>query len=403
MADELAQYPSRIRELDIYLNDQLTGQLVHGAQYSFSYEKNSYPVSLSMPNRLDPYSSGKLPPIFTMNLPEGFVRRYIEERLRRYATVNDMYLLALQGDNGIGAINYRNNELPKRPLEKTSLKDILSWDNSKELLFPQLLERYYLQTAISGVQPKVVVPSEKATLVYPDLIIKTSDEEFPKLTANEFICMSAAKFCGLETPDFWLSDDRQNFVMRRFDINGDKKYAVEDFCVLTKRDSTDKYRSSYEQVMKVVKLFTQSTEQLSKLYQYIVFNVLIGNGDAHLKNFSIFYDVANNNDIRLTPIYDVTHTIIYPTIDNDMALKLYGSKAFPSAYYLRKLGEDFGIAKPLEQVEVMADKLSDFINDFSDWAIFPELKESLEHHLSRVMVSQPTIKGFRHHKRRKYT
>jgi serine/threonine-protein kinase HipA len=249
-----------------------------------------------------------------MNLPEGFVRRYIEERLRRYATVNDMYLLALQGDNGIGAINYRNNELPKRPLEKTSLKDILSWDNSKELLFPQLLERYYLQTAISGVQPKVVVLSEKATLIYPDLIIKTSDEEFPKLTANEFICMSAAKFCGLETPDFWLSDDRQNFVMRRFDINDDKKYAVEDFCVLTKRDSTDKYRSSYEQVMKVVKLFTQSTKQLNKLYQYIVFNVLIGNGDAHLKNFSIFYDVANNNDIRLTPIYDVTHTIIYPTI-----------------------------------------------------------------------------------------
>jgi len=74
-----------------------------------------------------------------------------------------------------------------------------------------------------------------------------------------------------------------------------------------------------------------------------------------------------------------------------------------TAYYLRKLGEDFGIAKPLEQIEVMADKLADFINGFSDWDIFPELKESLEHHLSRVMVSQPTIKGFRHHKRRKYT
>jgi serine/threonine-protein kinase HipA len=74
-----------------------------------------------------------------------------------------------------------------------------------------------------------------------------------------------------------------------------------------------------------------------------------------------------------------------------------------TAYYLRKLGEDFGIAKPLEQIEVVADKLSDFIDDFSDWGIFPELKESLEQHLSRVMVSQPTVKGFRHYKRRKYT
>lgn len=112
MSESLSQYPSRIRELGIKLNSQSVGRLVHGSQYSFSYEREAQPVSLSMPNRLDPYVSGKLPPIFTMNLPEGFVRRYIEERLRRYAKVDEMYLLALQRDKGIGALNYHSNELP---------------------------------------------------------------------------------------------------------------------------------------------------------------------------------------------------------------------------------------------------------------------------------------------------
>ncbi|WP_322407045.1 type II toxin-antitoxin system HipA family toxin [Idiomarina sp. PL1-037] len=403
MSESLSQYPSRVRELGIKLNSQSVGRLVHGSQYSFSYEREAQPVSLSMPNRVDPYVSGKLPPIFTMNLPEGFVRRYIEERLRRYAKVDEMYLLTLQRDKGIGALNYHSNELPESKTEAVALNDILSWNSQNEALFPQLLERFYLQTAISGVQPKVVVPSEKATLVYPDLIIKAADEEFPNLTANEFICLSAADYCGLEKPEFWLSDNREHFVMKRFDIDGDKKYAVEDFCVLTKRDSADKYRSSYEQVMKVVQLFTRSAEQLQKVYEYIVFNVLIGNGDAHLKNFSVLYSAEVPERITVTPIYDVTHTIIYPTIDNNMALKLFGSKEFPTQHFLRKLGEDFGIAEPQSVITNFADKLATFIQGFNQWDVFPELKPSMEKHLSSIMVSEPIVSGHRHHKKRKYT
>lgn len=191
--------------------------------------------------------------------------------------------------------------------------------------------------------------------------------------------------------------------MKRFDIDGDKKYAVEDFCVLTKRDSADKYRSSYEQVMKVVQLFTRSAEQLQKMYEYIVFNVLIGNGDAHLKNFSVLYSAEAPERITVTPIYDVTHTIIYPTIDNNMALKLFGSKEFPTQRYLRKLGEDFGIAEPQSVISCFAERLVTFMERFNQWDVFPELKPSLEAHLSSIMVSDPTMIGYRHHKKRKYT
>ena len=85
-----------------------------------------------------------------------------------------------------------------------------------------------------------------------------------------------------------------------------------------KKNSDQKYQSSYETLLKAVLLYTGSFEQVIKAYQLIVFNCLIGNGDAHLKNFALQY-IPGQNNIELCPPYDITNTLIYSSIDDRMA------------------------------------------------------------------------------------
>ena len=92
--------PKKIDQIKIYSDELELGLLSHGSVHYYQPTQTNHHVSLTMTqSNLDGYSSGALHPIFAQNLPEGFNRRFISEKLARYAKVNDMYLLALQGDH----------------------------------------------------------------------------------------------------------------------------------------------------------------------------------------------------------------------------------------------------------------------------------------------------------------
>ena len=148
--------PAKISNITVCANQAELGVLTYGSTHHYQPTQETRHVSLTMTQRgIDGYSSSALHPIFAQNLPEGFNRRLITERLARYAKVNDMYLLALQGDQGIGILSYKSKlNLPEA--ESLSLSEILSY-RSKEPLFPQLLEKYYLRTSLAGMQPKVSI------------------------------------------------------------------------------------------------------------------------------------------------------------------------------------------------------------------------------------------------------
>jgi serine/threonine-protein kinase HipA len=391
--------PERIRHIEVSAFSEATGSLSQPSQFTFQYT-GSQPVSLTMDVRDEPYNYGSLHPAFTQNLPEGYVRQYIYEKLQRHAHVNDLYLLALQGDKGIGHLSY-SSELTHIDEDQFSLTDILSW-NKQESLFPQLLDRYYLNGLLAGVQPKVMVPLSGRTAIHQnDVIVKTFDEEYDLLTVNEYVCMSAAKATGLAPPNFWLSDDHKCFVIERFDIVDGQQMAVEDFTVLMGKSNNEKYTSKYETLLKAVNMFTRSHAEVEKAYRYIVFNCLIGNGDAHLKNFSIMYDM-NRENIVMSPPYDITHTLIYPTIDNKLALKMDDSKAFPDYKTLRKFGESFDIQKCSDIIDYTATSIRDYINSSAEIHLMPGLKESIEKSLSQAKVGTFSRTGYRHDKHRKF-
>ena len=396
---EQIRLPERIQEVSVDSFGKEAGVLSQPAQFQFQYSGET-PVSLTMDVRENPYNYGVIHPVFGQNLPEGYVRRYISEKLMRHADVNDLYLLAIQGDKGIGHLCF-HSELEITTGEKVSLDEILQWQG-REDLFPQLLDKYYLNGLLSGVQPKVMVPTgERSVIAQSDLIVKTFDDEFDLLTVNEYVCMSAAKAAGLKPPQFWLSEDQKCFVIERFDIQDGERLGFEDFTVLMGKSNDQKYRSSYESLLTAVRNYTRSPDELECAYWYIVFSCLIGNGDAHLKNFALQYN-ASRDRLTLAPPYDITHTLIYDHLDKNMALKMRSSKSFPDQKTLRLLGEDFGIKKPAQVIEEIADSIQDYLDSSAEVELMPGLKDSIYKSLAKAQTGPTPVKTVRHDKHRKY-
>ena len=398
--------PAKINNITVCANQDELGVLTYGSVHHYQPIQEKQHVSLTMTRKgMDGYSANALHPIFAQNLPEDFNRRLITEKLTRYAKVNDMYLLALQGDQGIGMLSYKS-ELNLPEAEALSLSEILSY-RSIEPLFPQLLDKYYLRTSLAGMQPKVSIPNSNtvqsdSTVQQRDLIVKSFDSDFPLLTVNEFVCMQAAQHCGLEPPQTYLSDNLETYVVERFDRSGDgTKLSYEDFATLMKKsnDPSAKYASSYETLLKATYLYTGSVSEVEKMYKYIIFNCLIGNGDAHLKNFALQYSPDMKN-IFVSPPFDITHTLIYESIDNQMALKLAGSKAFPDLTHLIKLAESdqFRIRNPKVIIESLSENILDYLCTSNEVQLFDGLRTSIERSIANIMAASYVAQSYREDK-----
>ncbi len=361
----------RIERLQVRVPQGESGTLEKSHRFSFAYHHSAQPdcqLSLTMPVRLPSYSRGAIHPIFEQNLPEGYVRERITERLRKHIRVDAMLFLALQRDFGIGRLQYRSSRFPDQAAGKENLEEILHWQG-KQSLFDELVNKYLLQTSISGVQPKVLVGDSRATFHAPGLIIKSGLKEYPGLAVNEFFCMTAVRNCNIEVPEFYLSDDQSLFVMHRFDLRSDgTRLGMEDFSVLLGEQTEDKYRGSYETLAKVVKMYSASpSKDLEIFFRLLVLSSALGNGDAHKKNFSFLYeDISQPETIRLAPAYDIVSTL--PYLENDTpALKMNGhKKKFPSQKELSRFGKKIGIKKHGEIIEEILDTVHDTIIEYHD-------------------------------------
>ncbi len=356
---------SRIRQLEIHTPAGLSGQLFKNAHFTYNYYPKAEAwdqVSITMQVRNESYTRGALFPIFEMNLPEGYVRHYVYERLRKVAPVDDMLFLALSGDNGIGRLSYRADLLEQPDSESVSLDSILSSRNSTSL-FRELVEKYLLRTTVgvSGIQPKVVVPEERGALALPTLILKSGNSDYQNIAINEFICMSIAKEAGLKTPEFWITDDQQLFVMRRFDITeSGQRLGMEDFSVLMGKPGDKKYEGRYETLLRAANLYEID---VTEMYEQIVLSLIVGNGDAHLKNYAILYEDVTG-PYQLSPIYDVVCTKAYG--DERTALSINDSRNYPHRTYLEKLGKAFGVREPKSIIERVSEAIDKISTDYAE-------------------------------------
>lgn len=340
--------PNTFSSLEVCVHNQPVGTVVReGDKCIFNYHQATlYPeqseqyLSLTMPLRQESYVSAhhRLLPIFTMHMPEGEVRTLLEKRYSKEINVyDDFNLLALLSPNIQGRISYAD----ATPTQAISLDELL---HPKSLeLFAQLVETYLDRTLLGGVQPKVLASvTHKGTLTHTDYIVKSwsTDGAYPHLALNEYYCMKVAGYAGIPTPDFYLSDDYKLFIIKRFDK--DEKTStylgMEDMCVLSVKGTHEKYDGSYEQIANHLRRVVASQYRSSSLrayYQMMVLNNLVGNGDGHLKNYSVLYH--DSTDVRISPVYDVVSTSVYDTTDTQ-ALLLLGSKRWATKEKLIRFG-----------------------------------------------------------------
>lgn len=302
---------------------------------SYTSENKDDFISLIMPIRQKPYIHNKLHPIFEMHLPEGYLLSIIKKHFSKLFKTDDFGLLNIMAPSIKGRVSYESDFL--RVETNLTLDDLLHSKNDN--LFDELLDRFALNSALSGVQPKVLATIEnKATLKIDDYIVKSWGDEYKELALNEYYCMKIVKLSNIEVPEFYISDDEKLFIMKRFDKVEDIYIGFEDMCVLMGKQRDDKYEGSYEQIVKTIKTFVSSQNKKSSLLEFFkmtYLNYRLKNGDAHLKNFGLIYDGINN--IKLAPAYDVVSTTVY--IKNDIpALLLLGSKKWWDKKFIEKFG-----------------------------------------------------------------
>jgi len=326
-------------------------------QYVFTYAPGTAPaaaVSLLMPPRAAQYAQKTLHPIFQMNLPEGYVLEQLRQRFAKVTPFDPLLLLALTGQEA--AIGRVRVSLPE-PLGPTAspargehLDTLLSWSGA-ESIFEALAERYLLRSGVSGVQPKLLVPelpaAGKAALATSELIVKSGGADYPGLAVNEYLCMQIARRAGLAVPEFFLSDNTELFVMRRFDRTAaGEALGFEDMAALMGRGADEKYSGSYEQIARVIRLFCAAEAQaagVSQLFDQVALSCMVGNGDAHLKNFGLLYNHPTAGDARLAPVYDIVCTTA-SLPEASLALMLGGTKSlFAARANLQAFGESLGL------------------------------------------------------------
>jgi serine/threonine-protein kinase HipA len=342
--------------VDVYVQSKNVGLLARTTQVNEFSEKHSFTyladadqaLSLLMPVRRETYDYPGLHPIFQMNLPEGYLREYLERATAKAFGSDDLTVLTLLGSNQIGRLQYRleGQEFDDKTEMAPELSSILSSDD--EGLFDQLLKRFALRSGVAGVQPKMLLDAsyikdvliDKSMVNLNSYVVKTWGSEFPHLACNEYVCLMLCKNAGLDVPDFYISDNGKLFISKRFDIDSTGgALGFEDFCVLQAKSTKQKYDASLESCANTIKQFVSPqcvSQALADFFKLTVINILVRNGDAHLKNSGIIYDDLKEyqqgtvpNQIRqLAPIFDVVSTVVYIKHDS-MALTLTGSKRWP--------------------------------------------------------------------------
>lgn len=279
----------------------------------------------------------KLMPYFSNLLPEGHLRRYLADRADIHID-REFFLLWVLGQDLPGAITVVPADGEEWPDEA---HNILEGEAAKEAAEDAM------RFSLAGVQLKFsAVQSASGGLTIPtsgvggNRIVKLPSREFANVPENEFSMMSLARMVGINVPAIGLIDVRsignlpdgiekigqQAFVIERFDRNEDGSIThIEDFAQVYNVYPEDKYKkASYRNLISVV-ASESDQDDVAEFIRRLTFNVLIGNGDMHLKNWSLIYPDRRN--ARLAPAYDFVSTI--PYIANDKsALTFSRTKEF---------------------------------------------------------------------------
>jgi serine/threonine-protein kinase HipA len=331
------------RTVNVFFKDKLAGTLAEtaGGGTRFTYAEGwqaSIACCLPVARREHEWPQG-VHPFFQHLAPEGWLREQ-QARVAHLAEQDDFGLLLRYGADCIGAVGIgRPGDVPAGDLPEAN-----------ELTASP-------GRTISGIQRKLLVIKEPDKDAFrpagptgpAPYIAKFNSERHATLVRNENLSLrwSAAVLGENEVNAFRLGRvnllNETALIVTRFDRANGTKLRLEDFaqilCKPRGQDFSGKYDAGYEDVADAIKKHSVRSEiDLARFFRRLIVFVLIGNCDAHLKNFSLLETTAG---LRLSPAYDIVNTAFYDGYDQNLALSIDGVKIHLDQV-TRKTLEDFG-------------------------------------------------------------
>jgi serine/threonine-protein kinase HipA len=339
------------RELSVWLFDQRVGALgLVDGRLSFQYspdwlvQAGAVALSHALPLQAAAFDDRHARPFFAGLLPEGQLRRLIAQQFQ-VSTQNDFALLDHIGGECAGAVSLLAPGTARPALEGDAGVRWLSDEALAHLLDelpqrPMMAGQDGLRLSLAGAQDKLPVVFDGVRVGLPlrgtpsSHILKPAIRSLEDTVSNEGFCMALAGAMQLKPALTEVRSvlGRRFLLVERYDraveAQGQlQRLHQEDFCQALGVVPELKYQNEggpdLPQCFELVRRLTRlSAPQVLRLIDAVVFNALIGNHDAHAKNFSVLY--AGPSPV-LAPLYDVLSTAIYPTLTPKMAMKL-GSK-----------------------------------------------------------------------------
>lgn len=370
------------KTLDVYLHDVLAGHLIQdeAGQTTFVYTQawlerpGATALSVTLPLRRERFNRNECRGFFAGILPEEGKREIIARNLGISAR-NDFAMLERIGGECAGAVTFmpHGEDLPAseyryRVISSNELANIF-----RELpKRPLLAGEEGIRLSLAGVQDKIAVRIERGEISLPlsgapsTHILKPSIERFAGVVFNEALSMQLASAAGLPAAkvEVRAAEEIDYLSVERYDrkhaLTGNtmllERLHQEDFCQALNVVPEMKYQKeggpSLRRCFDLLREVSSAPViDLARLLDAVIYNYLIGNNDAHGKNFSLLYHQGGtpNQEIRLAPLYDAVSTAYYPELSGEMAMKIgdeYESERVTPRDF-EKLAEQAGLAKPL--------------------------------------------------------
>lgn len=343
-------------------------------------------------------SSVRLPEWFSNLLPEGLLRDVVARELG-VGVEQELALLGRLGRDLPGAVEVVPQGLgpgePAAPRRGAGDRDGVRF-------------------SLAGVQLKFSAVNRSRRLTLPaageagDLIVKLPDLRYEAVPENEFTVSQWARAAGIDVPKVELvAADRISgvpavleraakgsvFVIERFDRSRDARVHTEDFAQLASVYPERRYKaSSYDQLLRTVWVLC-GEDDAREAVRRVVLHVLSGNGDAHLKNWSVYY--PDRVTPRLAPAYDLLSTVVYDDFRDDaLALRLRSNRAFSlvTAVDFAQVAGAAGHPRPQDWADVAEQAAGDLRRAWqahrNGWPMPKALQERLDAHLARVALGR---------------
>ncbi len=336
-----------LRSANILFKDEPAGTLVEtangGTRFVYHSGWNGGDVACCLPSirREHEWKTG-LHPFFQHLGPEGWLRQQ-QARSAHVVEDDDLGLLLRYGADCIGAVSVR---LPDAASPLPEITEAMATPGR----------------TVSGVQKKLLVAKDDKGRFVPanatgtaPYIAKFNSDRIDSLVRNELLSLrwTAAVLGEKEVTKFTTAHvaavDELALIVTRFDRtpNGEKLRLEDCAQILSKpkgQDYAGKYDAAYEDIATIIRRHSsRAVIDLLRFFNRLVVFALIGNCDAHLKNFSLLETPIG---LRLSPAYDVVNTALYDGFDRILALSIGGHKIDLDAAnqaLFRTFGKEIGL------------------------------------------------------------